>query len=191
MTKALNKRCSSTVVPGNDAKNLMVYLMRDTRFSMSVLDVQAQAVGKRIFKSNGLEGTWKVSSLLIHTNIAPQSPNQTNDLRLINVHIMDKMRSRSPFSLSFVLILFLHDVGCSPMHDRVTGFPLLLSRIFHHFHVDFSDRAPPNPARGDPAVVTNPPREYAESTSKYGGDDAAPARDAHLPLAALLIECRI
>ncbi|KAI5663121.1 hypothetical protein M9H77_22444 [Catharanthus roseus] len=46
--------------------------------------VQSQAVGKRVLKSNDLEGTWKVASLLIATNITPRSPNQTNKLRMID-----------------------------------------------------------------------------------------------------------
>ncbi|KAI5671580.1 hypothetical protein M9H77_11944 [Catharanthus roseus] len=71
--------------------------------------VQAQAVGKRVVKSNSLERTWKVASLLIGTNIAPRSPNQTTDLRMIDIYIMDKMRT------------------CSPMPERVNyEKPLLL-----------------------------------------------------------------
>ncbi|KAI5666686.1 hypothetical protein M9H77_16539 [Catharanthus roseus] len=53
---------------------------------------------------------------------------------------MDKMRSRSPFSLSSLLILFLYDVACSPMLEWVIRFSLLLSCILHHFHVDFSGK---------------------------------------------------
>ncbi|KAI5653151.1 hypothetical protein M9H77_30338 [Catharanthus roseus] len=45
--------------------------------------LNAQVVGERVVKSNGLEVTWKIASLIIGTNIAPQSPNQTNDLRMI------------------------------------------------------------------------------------------------------------
>ncbi|KAI5672303.1 hypothetical protein M9H77_12667 [Catharanthus roseus] len=52
----------------------------------------AQAVGKKVVKSNGLERTWKVAFFLIGRNIASRSSNQTNDLRMI---------------------------GCSPMPDRV------------------------------------------------------------------------
>ncbi|KAI5657959.1 hypothetical protein M9H77_26752 [Catharanthus roseus] len=100
--------------------------------------IQAQAIGKKVVKSNGLEGTWKVASLLIGTNIAPRSPNRTNDMRMIDVYIMNKMRSFSPFSLSSLLILFLRDVACIPMPDSVIGFPLLLSHIFHNIHVEFS-----------------------------------------------------
>ncbi|KAI5668879.1 hypothetical protein M9H77_18732 [Catharanthus roseus] len=80
--------------------------------------VHAQAVGKKVVKSNSLDGTLKVTSLLIGTNIAPPSPNQTNDLRMTNIYIMDKMRSCCPFSLSFLFILFLRDVACSPMPDK-------------------------------------------------------------------------
>lgn len=48
------------------------------------------------------------------------------------------MMSRSPFSLSSLLILFLRDVTCNPMSYKVIGFSLLLSRIFHHFHIVFA-----------------------------------------------------
>ncbi|KAI5658129.1 hypothetical protein M9H77_26922 [Catharanthus roseus] len=47
--------------------------------ALARFSVHAHAVGKKVVKSNGLEGTWKVTSLLISTNITPQSPNQTND----------------------------------------------------------------------------------------------------------------
>ncbi|KAI5662503.1 hypothetical protein M9H77_21826 [Catharanthus roseus] len=100
--------------------------------------VLAQVVGKRVVKSNGLEGTSKVTSILIGINILPRSPNQTNDLRMIDIYIMNKMKSPSPFSLSSLLILFLCDIACSSMPNKVIGFPLLLSSIFQYFHVDFS-----------------------------------------------------
>ncbi|KAI5648751.1 hypothetical protein M9H77_34756 [Catharanthus roseus] len=70
--------------------------------------VQSQAIGKRI-----------VTTLLKGTNTEPRFPNKTNDLRMIDVYIMDKMKSRSPFSRSSLVIIFLRDVACSLMFDRV------------------------------------------------------------------------
>ncbi|KAI5649566.1 hypothetical protein M9H77_35571 [Catharanthus roseus] len=88
--------------------------------------------------SEALARFGKVASLLIGTNISPQSPDQTNNLRMINVYIMDNMRSRSPFSLSHLYSSFFYVINVALMLERVIGFSQLLSRVFHHFHIDFS-----------------------------------------------------
>lgn len=41
--------------------------------ALSMFSFNAQAIGKRYVKSNSLEGTWKVASLLIGTNLSLRS----------------------------------------------------------------------------------------------------------------------
>lgn len=83
--------------------------------ALSRFRVHAQGLVKRMVKANGLEGTWKVAALLIGTNLAPQSPKQTTDLRMIDFYIIENVRRHSPFLLPSLLIFFLRDIACSPM----------------------------------------------------------------------------
>ncbi|KAI5668662.1 hypothetical protein M9H77_18515 [Catharanthus roseus] len=124
-----------------------------------------------VVKSNGLEGTWKVASLLIGTNIAPRSPNQPSDLRMIDVYIMDKMRSE--------------------LRETTSALDIIKEATIKRSHYWWDENEIRKVKQGDPASTLYPPREHPEPTSKYGGDDVALARDARPPLSALLIGCGI
>lgn len=91
----------------------------------------------------------KAVSILISTNFALRLKKSLNELRVIDIYIMDKMLSIALFSLAYVIIHYMRDTVTTKKANRIFGYPLLLTDIFCHFSVNLSSEQGENTNASD------------------------------------------
>lgn len=61
-----------------------------------------------------------------------------SDVRIPDLYVIDKVHNRSPFSLVYLMIHTMRNTGCDTIKKRVFHYPILLTRVFQDFSVDFT-----------------------------------------------------
>lgn len=91
---------------------------------------------RNIWNSNNLTPRMQARSCLIRSNLVPWSRKSLNESRVIDICFMDKLLSAFPVNLACIIIYYMRDTANTSKSKRVFSFPLLLTDIFIHFHVD-------------------------------------------------------
>lgn len=60
-----------------------------------------------------------------------------NEVQIIDLYIIEKMQSQSPFSMASLIIKTIYNTGCDSTCKHVFHYPVLFSRIFQVLFVDF------------------------------------------------------
>ncbi|KAI5681376.1 hypothetical protein M9H77_02603 [Catharanthus roseus] len=95
---------------------------------------------RTIRNANDLSPRMQVISDLIDTNLVPRSCKSLNELRIINIYLLDKLLSSFPVNLLCIIIHFMQDMVSTNRKNRIFSYPLLLTDIFRHFEIDFSGK---------------------------------------------------
>ncbi|KAI5676439.1 hypothetical protein M9H77_07389 [Catharanthus roseus] len=74
------------------------------------------------------------------SNLVPRSRKSINELRFIDIYLMEKLFFASPVNLPCIIIHCMRDVVSTNRKHRVFSFSLLPMDIFRHFEIDFSGK---------------------------------------------------
>lgn len=91
-----------------------------------------------IWNSMDLIPCLKAVTHLFGSNIANRSRKSLNELRAIDIFIIDIITFSLRFLLALVIIHVMHYIISTNKSNRVRGYPLLITVILYHFEMDFS-----------------------------------------------------
>ncbi|KAI5657889.1 hypothetical protein M9H77_26682 [Catharanthus roseus] len=87
--------------------------------------------------ANDLSPRMRAFSGLIDKNLVPRSHKSINELRIMDIYLLEKILSSSPVNLPCIIIHSIRDL-VHTKRKRVFSYPSLLTDIFWHFEIDFS-----------------------------------------------------
>ncbi|KAI5677891.1 hypothetical protein M9H77_08841 [Catharanthus roseus] len=122
--------------------------------------------------ANDLSPRMRATSDLIGTNLIPRSRKSLNELRIMDIYLLDKLLSSSPINFPCITVHSIREMVSTKRKQHFFSYPLLLTDIFCHFGIDFQIGT--KSAGGLRSYRTKPARHPGKAVAdekKYEDDD--------------------